>query len=65
MSVAGAYILTSKCPPANGVVQAEVLYSLSDGPSRVSVTADMAVLRAEDGTAGPKQSGFSAVGKGF
>lgn len=65
MSVAGAFILTSTCPPPNSVVQMEVFLPLSDGGSRALMKADMMVLRVEHDVTGNKRSGFSAVGKGF
>lgn len=65
MSVSGAFVLTSTCPPPNSVVQMEVFLPLSDGGSKALMKADMMVLRVEHDVAGNKRSGFSAVGKGF
>jgi hypothetical protein len=65
MSVAGAFILTTTCPPPNAVVQIEVVLALPDGASRARMCADMTVLRVEHDIAGNGRSGFSAVGKGF
>jgi hypothetical protein len=65
MSVAGAFVLTSTCPPPNALVQMEVFLPLSDGTAKALMTAEMMVLRVEHDRAGSKRSGFSAVGKGF
>jgi hypothetical protein len=65
MSVTGAFVLTPTCPPPNAVVQMEVVLPLSDAGSKALMKADMMVLRVENDIAGPKRSGFSAVGKGF
>ena len=65
MSVAGVFVLTATCPPANAVVQMEVLLPISDGASKARMKADMMVLRVEHDIGGNKRSGFSAVGKGF
>ena len=65
MSVDGVFVLTTTCPPANTVVQMEVLIPLSDGVSTAQMRADMMVLRVEHDVAGNNRSGFSAVGKGF
>ena len=65
MSVAGVFVLTAMCPPANAVVQMEVLLPLSDGASKMRMKSDMTVLRLEHDIADNKRSGFSAVGKGF
>jgi len=65
MSVAGAFILTATCPPPNAVVQVEVFLPLLESGARALMQASMLVLRVEHGIAGPTQSGFSAVSKGF
>ena len=65
MSVAGAFVLTSTCPPPNALVQMEVFLPLSDGAAKALMTAEMMVLRVEHDCAGGKRSGFSAVSKGF
>ena len=65
ISVAGAFVLTPTCPPANIVVKVEVLLSHSEGSPSVLMAADMKVLRVEQGIAQDEQSGFSAIGKGF
>jgi hypothetical protein len=65
MSVAGAFVLTSTCPPPNSAIQMEVYLPLSQGGSRALMKAEMTVLRVEHDLAGHKPSGFSAVGKGF
>jgi hypothetical protein len=65
MSVVGAFVLTSTCPPPNAVVQVEVFLPLTDGASKALMKADMTVLRVEHGIAGKVRSGFSAAGKGF
>lgn len=65
MSVDGVFVLATTCPPANTVVQLEVLLPLSDGTSKAQMRADMIVLRVEHEVAGNNRSGFSAVGKGF
>jgi hypothetical protein len=65
MSIAGVFVLTATCPPANAAVQMEVLLPLSDGASKARMKSDMTVLRVEHDIADNKRSGFSAVGKGF
>lgn len=65
MSVAGIFVLTATCPPANASVQMEVLLPISDGASRARMKSDMRVLRVEHDIAGNKRSGFSALGTGF
>jgi len=65
MSVVGAFVVTSTCPPPNSAIQMEVYLPLSDGGSRALMKSEMTVLRVEHDIAGNKQSGFSAVGKGF
>ena len=65
LSVAGAFVLTSTCPPPNAVVQVEVSLPLSEGGAKALMQANMLVLRVEHDAAGVKRSGFSAVSKGF
>jgi hypothetical protein len=65
ISVNGVFVLTAICPPANAVIQVEVLLPVSDGASKTRMKSDMAVLRVEHGIADTKRSGFSAIGKGF
>jgi hypothetical protein len=65
MSVAGIFVLTATCPPANAMVQMEVLLPLSDGGSNVRMKSGMTVLHVEHDIAENKRSGFSAVGSGF
>ena len=65
MSVEGVFVVTATCPPANAVVQLEVILPLSDGASKAQMRADMTVLRVDHDTAGNSRSGFSAVGRGF
>lgn len=65
MSVAGAFILTTTCPPPNATVQVEVHLHLSDGSSKALMKADMVVLRVENDNLEKHRCGFSAVGKGF
>lgn len=65
VSIDGVFVLTTTCPPANAVIQMEVLLPLSDGASKAQMRADMIVLRVDHGIAGSNRSGFSAVGKGF
>jgi hypothetical protein len=65
MSVAGVFVLTATCPPANAEVQIEVLLPLSGGVSNARMKSEMAVLRVEHDIAENRRSGFSAVGSGF
>jgi hypothetical protein len=65
MSVAGVFIFTATCPPANAAVRMEVFLPFSDGASKARMKSDMVVLRVEHDIADTKRSGFSAVGKGF
>ena len=65
MSVAGVFVLTPTCPPANAEIQMEVLLPISDGLSNARMKSKMAVLRVEHDIAENKRSGFSAVGPGF
>jgi len=65
MSVVGIFILTSTCPPANAVVQMEVLLPVSDGASNARMKSELTVLRVEHDVAQNNRSGFSAVGAGF
>lgn len=65
MSVSGAFVKTTTCPPQNAVVQMEVFLALPDGKSKALMKADMIVLRVEHDNSGSTRSGFSAVGKGF
>ena len=65
ISLEGVFVLTATCPPANSVIQMEVMIPLSDRTSRAQMRADMMVLRVEHDVAGNNRSGFSAVGKGF
>ena len=65
MSVQGVFVLTATCPPANAVVQMEIVIPLSDGASKAEMKADMIILRVEHDIAGVSRSGFSAVSKGF
>jgi hypothetical protein len=65
MSVDGVFVLAPTCPPANAVVQMEVILPLSDGASKAQMKAEMTVMRVEHDIAGNNRSGFSAAGKGF
>jgi hypothetical protein len=65
MSVASIYVLTATCPPANAVIQMEVLLPVPDGVSNARMNSEMTVLRVEHDIAENKRSGFSAVGSGF
>ena len=65
MSVAGAFVITSTCPPPNSMIQMEVVFPISDGAPKPLMKANMMVLRVESDIAGKKRSGFSAVSKGF
>jgi hypothetical protein len=65
MSVNGVFVLTATCPPANAVIQMEVLLPVSDGVSKARMKSDMRVLRVEHDVAHTRRSGFSAYGKGF
>jgi hypothetical protein len=65
MSVSGAFVLTTTCPPPNSVVEMEVFFPLSDDGSKALMKADMIVMRVEHEIGGKQRSGFSAVGKGF
>jgi len=65
MSVSGIFVLTATSPPANAVVQMEVLLALPDGTSKTTMKSEMTVLRVEHEVAENGRSGFSAVGLGF
>ena len=65
MSVNGVFVLTATCPPANAVIQMEVLLPVSDGISKARMKSDMRVLRVEHDVANTRRSGFSAYGQGF
>lgn len=65
MSIEGVFILTATCPPANALVQMEVILPLFDGASKAQMKADMTVLRVDHDITGNSRSGFSAVCKGF
>ena len=47
MSVSGAFVLTTTCPPPNSVVEMEVFFPLSDDGSKALMKADMIVMRVE------------------
>ncbi len=65
MSVDGVFVLTATSPPANALVQMEVILPLSDGASKAQMKARMTVLRVDHDIAGKTRSGFSAAGEGF
>lgn len=65
MSVAGVFVLTATCPPANAVIQLEVLLPLSPGVSNASMKSEMTILRVEHDGGENMRNGFSAVGLGF
>ena len=65
MSVDSVFVLTATCPPANAVVQMEVILPLSDRASKAEMRSEMMVLRVDHDISGGNRSGFSAVGKGF
>jgi hypothetical protein len=65
ISVNGVFVLTGICPPANALIQMEVLLPVSDGASKARMKSEMTVLRVEHDIVDTKRSGFSAIGKGF
>jgi len=65
MSVAGAFVFATTCPPPSSVIQVEVFFPLIDSGSKGLMEADMMVLRVEQDVSGNKRSGFSAVGERF
>jgi hypothetical protein len=65
MSVASVFVLTATCPPANALIQMEVLLPISDGVSNARMKSKMAVLRVDHTIAEDNRGGFSAVGSGF
>lgn len=65
ISVAGVYVLTTRCPPMNSVVQMELILPSPFGASKPRIKAEMRVLRVEHHIEGDGRSGFSAVGKAF
>lgn len=65
MSVAGIFVLSGTCPPANAAIQMEVLLPISEGASKARMESEMTVLRVEHDVAENIRGGFSAVGPGF
>jgi len=65
MSVAGIFVMSGTCPPANAEIQMEVLLPISDGASKARMESEMTVLRVEHDIVENGRSGFSAVGPGF
>lgn len=67
MSISGAYIVTSRCPPANSMVEIEVVPFARRSMPRGVVKAKMKVLRIEpgDNMENKKCYGFAAAGKTF
>jgi hypothetical protein len=65
MSVAGIFVSSGTCPPANAAIQMEVLLPISDGASKARMESEMTVLRVDHDNAENRRSGFSAVGPGF
>ncbi len=57
--------MASSCPPANAIVQMEILLPISGNGSEVRMKADMMVLRVEHDVSNDKRSGFSLIGNGF
>jgi len=56
MSVAGAYVYSSTCPPIEARVLMEVLLPKANG---VAIRAEGAVVRVEHGSSGTTSSGFA------
>ena len=65
MSVDSVFVLTATCPPANAVVQMEVILPLSDRASKAEMRSEMMVLRVDHDISAGNRSGFSAIGNGF
>jgi hypothetical protein len=65
MSVAGIFVLSATCPPANVVVRMKVHFPPWVAASKALMEAEMTVLRVDHDIADDKRSGFSAVSNGF
>lgn len=67
MSISGAFIFTSTCPPADSMVYIEIVPRSRSNVSNGVIKAHMKVLRIEPDrkVAGTRQSGFAAAGKTF
>jgi hypothetical protein len=66
ISVGGAYILTSTCPPCEIVIQLEIfLSSPATSGRQVKIATEGRVLRVEHPAESTARGGFAVVGKGF
>jgi PilZ domain-containing protein len=66
ISEAGAFIVTSSCPPARASVRVELfLPPLHGTVATVRLRAEMRVVRIEQAPPGDQQSGFAVEGPGF
>jgi hypothetical protein len=65
VSLGGAYILTTTCPPVSTTVQMEIIFPPLHSVSSTRIRAKMKVLRVEPAIAGERRGGFSVIGKAF
>ena len=66
ISEAGAFIVTTSCPPALAPVRVELfLPPLRGTVATVRLRAEMLVVRIEQAPPGDQQSGFAVEGSGF
>jgi hypothetical protein len=65
MSVAGIFVLSATCPPANVVIRMQVHFPQWIAVSKALMEAEMTVLRVDHDNADGRGSGFSAISNGF
>jgi hypothetical protein len=66
ISVSGAYILTATYPPADVVVQLEIVLTPPDTTGHsVKIATEGQVLRIEHSAEGKARGGFAVASKGF
>ncbi len=65
ISVVGAYVLSTTCPPANLPVDVEIILPPLDGASERRIQAKTRVLRVENEVTGRPRRGFSVISDGF
>jgi hypothetical protein len=65
VSLNGAYVLSSTCPPLNATVHIEIRLAHFSSAPGILITARMRALRVDRTSLGKRKGGFAVVGKGF
>jgi hypothetical protein len=65
VSVMGAYVVSSTCPPVNTKIRMEIIFPRPGSPITPSIKSVVTVIRVEHDIVGDIQSGFSVAGKNF